>query len=220
MRNAPIRVRFFMQKDIVNFEFRAYIEQMRILITVLLVFFSVYANAEESAISVNNNSGSKVYKHVGEDGVVEFSDRAESRSQVIKIPKANTYAAPKIKSSSADNDEKQVSENPVADYQLAIVSPTNEQTLRSNNGSVAVSVSVSPALQTDLGHQLELFVDGKSQGKQSGGSYALQNMNRGKHSVIAKVVSRSGGVIQTSRAISFFIQRYSILNKAVKAPSP
>ncbi len=91
---------------------------------------------------------------------------------------------------------------------FSITSPTDDQGVRANDGSVTIHMSIQPALQS--GHMIVLKVDGedgKSSNATSGLTMELKNMSRGLHPIIATVVDKDGNKLIKTEQVSFHVLR-------------
>lgn len=161
-----------------------YAKQMRLLIPVFLGFFFHCSVAET------------VYKTVDENGNVIFTDKPSEEAETIKIqelentinnPNPGKYkpSSPKLESFSYKS--------------FTVTSPENGAGVRSNSGNVSISLSLEPALNP--GHKIVISMNGKQIG--TGLSASVQNVDRGTHSISAKVIDRDGkSLISTSSSFS------------------
>ena len=161
---------------------------MRLIISLLFVFYVCCLGAET------------VYKTVYEDGNIIFTDKPSEKSEEIKIQELDTIKNPnpgKYKPSTKQLEEFKYKT-------LAVTKPENGASIRSNDGSVSISVSLEPGLRG--GHKLIISMDGKEVG--SGSSVSLQNVDRGTHSISASVIDGNGKTL-ISTSSSFSILRAS-----------
>ena len=208
--NAPPKGAFFLLR-IVCTPLLSYAVRMKgylyILIPVLL---------SGMAVAAEENEGKKVYRSVGEGGVVEFTDVPDKAAEEVKVPPTQTYKAKPIKPTISIDEAE---ESPVFRYQkLQIASPQNEETIFDNSGNVTINVAVSPAIPKALRHKLEVYVDGKLQAG-AGTSLQLTNLDRGSHTVSARVVDGTGAVLIKSAETVFFVRRHSKLFKKPATPA-
>jgi len=182
---------------------------------------SVNNNKTHNAGSANN---AKVYRNVNEDGVVEFSDQGLSNinAKPIKIKPTNTFKSadkkPTPANISSDTEANPSFQQETKYTQVSISSPTAEQAIRSNDGFLTVTVVVEPGLNVAAGDQIELYYDGKPQGKQQNTVFNLSDVFRGQHRVQAKIIDKNGALLKISKPIQFYIQKYSSLLKQYKNP--
>jgi hypothetical protein len=152
------------------------------------------------------SSNAGFYKWVDENGEVHYSDRPTPNAQQVRV--ANSSA----RTSAAASDEAQeegATDQDINDagYQkFEIVSPSDNETIRSNEGRVNVGLLLEPALQK--GHQITLSVDGKAiTGGFASTQLALQQLSRGSHSLQAIIVDAQAQALIRSAAIHFHLRR-------------
>jgi hypothetical protein len=98
-----------------------------------------------------------------------------------------------------------------------IVSPTQQETLWNVGTVVNVQVVLDPPLQPD--HLLDMYVDGERRNLNSTGTdLALEDINRGVHTIQAVVVDESGAEVMRSLATTFMVQQSSIQNPTSNSP--
>ncbi|MEE8514744.1 MAG: DUF4124 domain-containing protein [Gammaproteobacteria bacterium] len=150
-----------------------------------------------------------VYRWVDENGHVVYSDRPQPGAQVLEEKDVQTVDAPPVELIRPKSDAKTSAKNGFAGYKrVAVMSPQNDEPVRENAGNVTVSVTLEPGLQTKLGHKLALFVDGAQISEPGTATqFQLNNMNRGAHTLEAKVIGADGSVIKSSSLVTFHMLR-------------
>ncbi len=95
---------------------------------------------------------------------------------------------------------------------ITILYPTNEQSIRKNNGNIAVRVSLeTPSYNAN---QIKLTLDGKAVSSKLPArqtTFNLNNIDRGEHTIVATLISESGKVIAVSKPVTFYLLRHSII---------
>lgn len=173
---------------------------MRILITLLL--FSV---------SLNAVSLEYVYKRVNPDGTVEYSDKRLEGGNVIKVPKGSTFTpSGELKAKSSANSEGDLSAKKI-DYELAIVEPTDDQAIRSNNGNVSFRATLSPS-QLQEGYRIAWYLDEQEIPQLNGLVAKMKNVDRGTHQLQVNIVDDKGNITASSETISFHLLRVAAGN--------
>ena len=94
---------------------------------------------------------------------------------------------------------------------VRIVAPESEQTVHDNSGNLAVTVTVSPPLQSGAGDRFLLLLDDKTVASGSGQQFELKNIDRGTHTLQARVEAADGTVRATSPQVIFHMWRASRL---------
>jgi hypothetical protein len=172
------------------------------LILVLLTGFCLSSQAEEKP-AAPADTGKKVYKTRGPTGEVIFSDQPSKEAKEIPVPAGSTYTAPPapafVPSSST---AKKSSAFSYSNFQ--ITAPVNDTTLLADVNDVTMQVSLQPGLQS--GHSLQFLFDGQVT-QNTGTSHTYQNLERGSHTLQARVVDQSGTEIQSTATVTIHVKR-------------
>lgn len=148
-----------------------------------------------------------VYKCKAPDGSVTFSDQACPGAEKIEVKASQPVASPGgVGGTSEGKGGVPAEASAKASYtQFAIVSPTDDQAVRSNTGEVSISINLDPSLHAK--HAIVVSVNGQPIGKGSSTTLTLQNLPRGTHTVQAAVVDESGKEIVRSETVTFHVLR-------------
>ena len=93
---------------------------------------------------------------------------------------------------------------------LRVVQPSANETVRSNEGRVPVSVTMQPVLQAQ--HRVRFFLDSvRVQPDFASQSGTLNGVARGTHSLYAQVIDESGRVLGSTQRVSFTLRQASVL---------
>ncbi len=176
-----------------------------------------------SGILCYPSAHAQIYKRVLPDGTVVFSDTPSPDAEEVKIRKLDTYATPLPKPKSppsASQAARNTASAPAgktkafAYTRLAITSPKNDEAIRANNGELPIKLSIEPGLNTDLGHTIVIFLDGQQASDPfTGPAITLSNVDRGTHTLSAKILDGKGNVVKESPPVTFHLLRHSILFK-------
>ncbi len=147
-----------------------------------------------------------VYMEKDADGNTVFTDRPHSKkARPIELSPTSTYSPP-ASTSTTTNTPYAGNDKQTLHYEfLSIISPTDDSPVRANDGSLEVSIDLSPALQT--GHHFVLLIDGSPVGEGMGPNFSLQNIDRGTHTLQVQVVDDSGNEIISSNNVTFHMLR-------------
>ena len=164
-----------------------------LLFFILCISFSVDALAQE------------VYRSSDEEGGVSFSDKPTPGAEPVKIEKGNFIPLEKVAVTPAKPDVP----TGVAAYEsVSITSPADQEKFHDNVGDINVSVSLTPALQSDAGHRLKLIFDGSPVSEPgSSTTFELRGVDRGEHSLQAVVVNDQDAEIAQSPVATFFLHK-------------
>ena len=167
---------------------------MKILALILILFFASSASAHQ------------LYRHVGPNGEVYFTDQPSPDSVPVEISPVNVIPA---LPSRVNSPEIEKPEAPLASYKyFNILSPTEDQGVRANDGNVIINFSLQPALKP--GHSIKLNLDGEYGNLvQAGESLTVNlfNVSRGLHTVQAFVMDSNGNMLMHDGPISFYVLR-------------
>jgi hypothetical protein len=161
-----------------------------IIIVSLLVVFPLFAR--------------DIYKYTSEDGEVIYSERYHPEAERIKVIDGKKSGAPtpdeltdKVRAEAGEYDS------------FTIVQPNDDETIRNQEGTVTVGISLSPNLSES--HVIHLYVDGTkidSDIRQT--QLVLQQLSRGTHSLRAKIVDSEGVSMKESNSITFHLRQPAV----------
>lgn len=161
----------------------------------------------------------QIYRTVDANGNVVFTDiapvdrSAGSAPQTVTVEPVNTYE-PAAQPAPANTP---VTSTAAGYYtELAVISPTEDATIRDNAGNVQIEVAITPGLRSD--HRLLLVLDGEpTEVEADNGVFELSNVDRGTHTAGARAVDRQGNVLIESGPTTFNLMRVAV-PQAVPTP--
>ena len=168
---------------------------MQRLLGLLLVFVCTTAN-------------SQIFKRIGPDGQVYFSDQPGPDAERVDVTPAQTISLPPVSEQTETAAAATQGDATVTYAGFSITSPTSDQGVRANDGNVMVHLSLQPALQS--GHSIVLNIDGEdgeSTNSSSDLMIELNNLSRGQHTVMATVVDEDGKVLIKTEPVTFQVLR-------------
>jgi hypothetical protein len=181
----------------------------------LLLLCSAYVYAVESTEQPATEAGKKIYKKVGPNGEIIYTDKASPDSEEVKVlPPASNYkpVTPPTSFTPYQPPTNTPTSTPI-DNTVTITAPKHEESIWSGAGEVTVSVSLSTGLAP--GQQLEYLIDGTSVLSGTETSHTFSNIDRGSHVVTVQITDKSGKSI-TSPPVTFYMQRPSKNNKNIR----
>ena len=161
----------------------------------------------------------KVYKSVGPNGEITFSDTPSPGATELNVQPAPTIRTPPVPEFTPGPTvpTRQVAPRYTS---LSINSPADQSTVVSTEGKVSISVNVEPPVRVDAGDRLEILLDGKVVSAGANSSISLDNIDRGAHNLSAAVVNRNGDTLLSSQSVTFYLQRPSIHLPGRPKPAP
>ncbi|MCA0893352.1 DUF4124 domain-containing protein [Microbulbifer agarilyticus] len=175
------------------------------------------ASAQDKSDTTKGGSGStggngSVYKIVGPDGRVTFSDTAPAGEKVEKIeigpinvqPIAPKSALPTRKLSPRSGDERQRED--LGPISFAIVSPADDATIPPGQRFIVLQVALSPVPRD--GYRFFAVIDGQRwSGGSSTNSLDISALERGTHTIQAVLYSATGQPLAQSQTIQVHVKR-------------
>lgn len=185
---------------------------MRSRFAILLALFAVFTLVHADVYRTRDANGNVIYSDQPSPG----AERVEIREPTIVPGGAPTSTA------DPDDEESEPTTPGIetAYSKVEVTDPADQESMRDNNGNVAVTVSLTPALQIEFGHKVQLLVDGVPNGaREAGVNFMLTGLDRGAHALQAVVYNKSGQELARSRSSTFFLHKYSI-SKPSATPKP
>jgi len=150
----------------------------------------------------------ELYKSVDDEGNVTFSDKETPDAEEIPMRMPTSIPMPKPVAVKKTPEETTAETKYTA---FKIVYPGNDATIRNNTGSVSVSLSLEPALDSAAGHSISVSVDGKVLIKNSTTlSVSLTGIDRGSHSIQAIIKNKKGKTVKTSNSVTVHLKRIGL----------
>jgi hypothetical protein len=158
--------------------------------------------------AVASDTPTTTYRWVDAQGVVHYSDTPQPGAQRLQIQPAQTYRA------GASGQPGSAPSGGTADqaYQsCTVVEPQAEQSLYAPE-SVDVLVELDPARRP--GDQISVTLDGHALESPDGSGlhFRIETPDRGAHTLEVNVRDAAGNVVCSSPALTFYVQRPSLLS--------
>lgn len=156
----------------------------------------------------------QVYRIVNPDGSVTFTDQPQQGAEPVKLPPVSTYPAPRA--AAPAGAPPQGGQDADTGYnRFEVISPEPEATIRDNEGNVSLQLRVDPPLRVADGHRIQYMVNGVDQGEPSSHpGVTIHNVDRGSHSLSARLLDADGNTLMTTPAVTVFVHRASALSPA------
>ena len=180
------------------------------LLAVLLAAPVLAQQDPEAGDSKSGGSSGSVYKIVGPDGRVTFSDTPPAGQKAEKVeigpinvqPIAPKGALPTRRLS--PRDERRDEEQEPVDF--AIVSPANDATIPPGQRFIVLQVALNPVPKD--GYEFFAVIDGQRwSGTSSGTSLDISALERGTHTIQAVLLGAGGRPLAQSQTIQVHVKR-------------
>ena len=151
----------------------------------------------------------QAYVWTDEDGVVHYSDRPHPGARLVELQAPNASRAPARSGAEepADGDEAEQAAAPFRYESLEVASPGPEETLWNIEGTLNVTLALTPALRP--GHQVRVYFDGNPRIVTST-TFRLDEVWRGVHNLQAEVLDETGNMLIRSRTNRFYVQQNTV----------
>ena len=94
-------------------------------------------------------------------------------------------------------------------HSVTIGQPAANATIFDNAGNVEVAIVTSPVLRA--GDRIALDIDGRPMPPRSQERFELSDLERGEHTLRARVIDANGDILISSRLVIFYVWRGSLL---------
>ena len=152
----------------------------------------------------------EAYRWVDEDGIVHYSDRPQPGAERVNLSEYSRNTGARLyreRPRSNTADEESASDEPFRYESLSISSPGAEETLWNIEGTLNVSLSLSPGLQS--GHQVRAYFNGERR-LVSGTSFTINEVYRGVHNIQVEVIDQTGRLMIRSTTNRFYVQQNTV----------
>lgn len=160
------------------------------------------------------SASAEVYRWVDADGSVVYGDSPPKKSgaKTIDLPPLTIADPTPVTAASASPPpaEESAGNQAEAYSDFKVVSPTAEEPVRSNDGSLTVTLSLQPQLKA--GDGLVVYLDAKQVAAGASLSFPLSGVERGEHTLFAVLNDAAGNIIQNTQTVKFNVLRHSVLN--------
>jgi len=157
-------------------------------------------------ISAGSPLFAEIYSWTDEHGNIVYGDQPDKKdkAEAVELNEPTVLNFPAVDTSKLDEEEEVEEEY---SYQsIVITSPQDEGTIRENNGNVQVQLDIQPQLFD--GHSVHIYLDGSAKASAAKNTVMLKNVDRGSHTVSAKIIDAEGEVLLESESNSFHLHRF------------
>jgi hypothetical protein len=148
----------------------------------------------------------QVYKIVDAAGQVIYTDTppADKRAQQLELPPINQLPVSNLEQADKLSSDKQLFGGYSA---VNLVAPVDELLVRYDQQNIIVQLALIPELQ--VGHLVQFYLDGAIYGRPvAATSYSIGNLQRGSHTVSARIVTAEGETVANSQSVRVHVQRH------------
>lgn len=158
----------------------------------------------------------QIYRSTDEQGNPVFTDEPSSEEAEPVPLEPLTTVPPGEAPPELDEPEQGSAQNDAQDgsYQdIEITYPPAGQAVRHNGGMVPFRVALKPeGKELAEGHRVEIMLDGEVRGSGANTQVSVSPVNRGSHTVVARIVDGTGSPVIASSPVDFHLLRASVGN--------
>lgn len=149
----------------------------------------------------------EIYRMVDANGNVTFTDSPSKNAQRVQLPPLSIVPSlsPEDMARANGKEKEAPAARPVS-YKLSFISPEANQTFQKPADTIEVAVAVEPELTA--GDRLILSSNGNSLGEGQSSALATEALDRGAHTITARVVASTGKVLG-EQSVTVFVQQPS-----------
>lgn len=165
----------------------------------------------------------EIYQWIDASGNPAYGDRPPEgvEAKAVSVKPAQSYTTPPLSDSAkaalSGDEQKSVEEGEqagVVNYtKLQIISPKDDEPVRSNNGTLTIRMGSYPELAAKSGDQFQIVMDGQPVMTSSVSTVILQNVDRGTHQLQVQIIDANRQVKKSSLSIQFHMLRVALGGK-------
>ena len=166
-----------------------------------------------SALFSASGADARIYRTVDENGNVVFTDvPPKDQAETVELGQSNQYTPEAASGRTRANRDALAAEEEEAPQIISyewvnIESPGDDEAIRNNAGNLTIVVGSSPTVDRSVGHSIEVLLDGQPQSA-SEDPLSLENVDRGTHTLVARIIDQDGEILATSNPVTFHMLRY------------
>lgn len=157
-----------------------------------------------SVCSAQNNT---IYKVVNADGTITYTDTPSQDAEAFTLEKQTANQAQPLSPSTSITVPSNNSQDDTQ-YQLGIVSPEPDATIRNNAGDIVIKATPITHLNNA---SYQLVFDGKTVETNRTGLFKLTNVDRGAHVYQIRLLNNTGKTLALTPQQTLFLHRASVL---------
>ncbi|RYY79018.1 MAG: DUF4124 domain-containing protein [Moraxellaceae bacterium] len=156
-----------------------------------------------------------IYKTTDAKGNVVYTDSPSKEAKTVELPPLSIVPSLSAEQIAQANSTGTPATNQPANirYQLKFVQPAADQTVRKPE-PIGVNVNVQPALAN--GDNIAILLDGVVVASGTGVTISTEKMDRGAHSLAARVTNTAGRVV-SEVSTTVYVQQNSVNSPATQA---
>ena len=151
----------------------------------------------------------EIYVWQDENGVTVYSDKQRPGAKKISLSESKLTIMKKADTSVFAKSNSQTKK---MQYKVQITSPSDQQTIRDNNGTLNIFATVTPSFTPNF--KVQLLLNGKVvTPAQHSTVFLLNGVDRGEHTLQVKLLDKDNKGIASSNQVTVFMHRTSVIGR-------
>lgn len=170
-----------------------------------------------AALAAGPAVASEIYRTTDAEGNVVFTDDPPSdNAEPVELDPLTTVEPVEVDTDGAvtgsSSDPEDVPDSPSNGVSgISIAYPENEKGIRHNGGNVPFEIALEPEGATlPRGHQVEIILDGEVRGRAASTQVTVSTVERGPHTVRARIIDNAGETRYESDSVKFYLLRKAL----------
>jgi hypothetical protein len=175
---------------------------MRLIFTLLMLSLPM--------LTLAGPNGTEIYKSLDAEGNTVYSDTPTTGAEKITPPPISTVETSPAHNPAQPETEDKTTKPPTSYTSFSITQPKNDDVIWDNLGSIPLSLSLEPALDTADGHGVWVYIDGRALVKNSPSLVQpISGIDRGTHMIRAEIRDSAGMVLKRTNTISVHLKKHA-----------
>lgn len=164
--------------------------------------FQKYRIALALLLSVSANADIPIYQIADQHGKMIFSDTPTQDATRVRLKPVNQYGPVSVQQeiTASEKNENEFEQKRYGTFLLA--SPVDQETFQ-NQRSILAAVKMDGVLQS--GDSISWWLDGKRHSQGTTTQVMIDELERGEHTLQAKLLDAKKHVLMTTQAITFYV---------------
>lgn len=151
-----------------------------------------------------------IYKSLDAEGNTVYSDTPSIGAEKITPPPISTIESGPALEPAQPGTEDQSTKPPTSYTRFSISQPKNDDVIWDNQGSIPLSMTLEPALDTANGHGVWVYIDGTALVKKSPSLVQpISGIDRGTHRIRAEIRDGADKVLMRTKTISVHLKKHA-----------
>lgn len=155
-----------------------------------------------------NAQSDNIFKIITNEGEIIYTDKPLGNVKPVELPEGSMMPSKPMTNRRIEGLSQSTKQTINTRYQLKVVTPGPEQTIRNNNGDLIIKATVSPKVQGIYSLHLNDRVI-----SQNSETFQLTALDRGVYNFYIEFALKSGKILASTPTQTFYLHQASALNR-------